>query len=393
MAGFKRSASRRTVTGLDIEPGGIRAVEVTAAPGLPLVVERAAEAPLDPGVIRDGEVADVEALTEALKALFAEHKLDRRVRLGVAGQRIVVRTLLLPPITDAKQLETAVRFQAADEVPMPLDHAVLDHAPLGIVETEDGPRMRVLIVAARREAIDRLLAAVRGAGLRPEGIDLSAFAMVRALAAEQTAPVLHLAVGGLVSLAVAQGGECLFTRVIAGGVEVAAGEVAERAQVPIDEARAALLTVGAGDTQSIPPSRPIGAPSWDGSPELPAPDEIDLTAVAQRGPEPAPPAPPPSAPQPAESAAVHDVARRALAEWLSRIASEVRTTLDFHLRAAEPVEHVLLTGTGAAIPGFADALSERLGLPVQIAGVAVPDGLEPARFAVAAGLAVEELAA
>ena len=45
-----------------------------------------------------------------------------------------------------------------------------------------------MLVAARRDMIERLLSAARAAGLRPEGIDLSAFAMVRALGVEDPAP-------------------------------------------------------------------------------------------------------------------------------------------------------------------------------------------------------------
>lgn len=384
MARLKRSTARRFLTGLDIEPGGIRAVEVSCMPGGPLVVERAAEAALPPGVIRDGEVVDVAALAEALKELFAEHKLDRRVRIGVANQRIVVRTLTLPAISDAKQLATAVRFQAADEVPMPLDQAVLDQVPLGIVETPEGPRMRVLIVAARREMIERLLSAVREAGLRPEGVDLSAFAMVRSLAAAPEAPVLHLGVGGMVNLAVSRGGECLFTRVIAGGFEAMAIDVAERTQVPVDEARAALASVG------------VPAPKAAVAPVEVVPDaELDLamlatTPAAEPEPELEPESEPPAT---ADGDPVRAAAERAIDDALRRIAGEVRTTLDFHLSADEPVEQVLLTGTGAVVPGFAEALSQRLGLPVEVVGVPVPEGFEPTRFAVAAGLAIEEMAA
>src|SRR5580765_5847344 len=82
MARLKRTTARRSLTGLDIEPGGIRAVEVAVIPGGPLVVERAAEAPLPPGVVRDGEVVDSDTLAGALRTMFAEHKLDRRVRIG-----------------------------------------------------------------------------------------------------------------------------------------------------------------------------------------------------------------------------------------------------------------------------------------------------------------------
>ena len=136
-----------------------------------------------------------------------------RVRVGVASQKIVVRAMELPVVSDPGELDTAVRFQAADQIPMPMDSAVLDHVPLDVVDSGAGPRQRVLLVAARRDMIERILAAVHRAGLRPEGIDLAAFAMVRALHRDHhDEHVLYLAVGGLTNLAVAEGTTCLFTR-------------------------------------------------------------------------------------------------------------------------------------------------------------------------------------
>src|SRR5205823_2469551 len=122
--------------------------------------------------------------------------------------------------------------------------AVLEHVPMGVIDTPDGPRMRVLIVAARRDMLERLLKAVNDAGLRPEGIDLAAFAMVRALGSASAAPVLHLAVGGVVNLAVAQSGQCVFTRVVGGGLEAMAIELAERREITVEEARADLQRTG-----------------------------------------------------------------------------------------------------------------------------------------------------
>ena len=98
-----------------------------------------------------------------LRELFTEHKLGRRVRLGVANQRIVMRTLDLPPLKDGKEIASAVRFQAQEHIPMPLDQAVLEHQSLGVVETPEGPRTRVVLVAARRDMIERLLEATRSA--------------------------------------------------------------------------------------------------------------------------------------------------------------------------------------------------------------------------------------
>jgi type IV pilus assembly protein PilM len=335
--------TRKPLVGLDIEPSAVHAAKVSVNGRIS--VEKAASTPLEHGVVRDGEIVDVPALTEALRALFKENQLDRRVRIGVANQQIVVRTLELPPITDGKELAAAVRFSAQGELPMPLDQAVLDYHALGVTETEAGPRQRVLVVAARREMVERVVMAARDAGLRPEGVDLSAFAMIRALASGGDEPVLYLAIGGLTNLAVARGGECLFTRAIGGGSEALAIDLAERRGLTLEHARGWLAHVGL-DAQL---------------------DEVE-----------------------GEEAVVQD-AREILAEGAQRIAAEVRNSVDFlHAGQGPTVQRAVLTGPALAIPGFSTALSEHLGLPVELGAVAVPEGVEPGRYTVAAGLAVAE---
>src|SRR5919108_1089734 len=100
---------------------------------------------------------------------------------------------------------------------MPLDEAVLDHQVAGFADAHDGtPRMQVVVVAARRKMIETLLEAVKSAGLKAEGVDLDAFALVRTLAvgghdsADSARVFCHL--GGVTNLAVAVGTSCFFTR-------------------------------------------------------------------------------------------------------------------------------------------------------------------------------------
>src|ERR1019366_6307944 len=96
-----------------------------------VVVERAAGTPIAANLVRDGEVTDVDALSSALSELFEGSGLDLRVRIGIANQRIGMRQIELPPITDAKELDSAVHFQAQNEIPMPIESVVLDYHPLG----------------------------------------------------------------------------------------------------------------------------------------------------------------------------------------------------------------------------------------------------------------------
>ena len=178
--GMLTAGRKKSVVGLEIEAGSVAATEVRSN-GHAEVVGHGVAA-LAPGVFREGEAADVDALGEALKSLFAEHKLSKGVRLGIGNQRIVVRTLDLPRIEKPAELETAIRFQASDQMPMPLDEAVLDWQLVGTSTGPAGePRISVVVVAARRDMVEALLSAVRKADLRPVGIDLSAFGMIRAL--------------------------------------------------------------------------------------------------------------------------------------------------------------------------------------------------------------------
>jgi type IV pilus assembly protein PilM len=340
------------LVGLELDSSGIHAAAVSASGHIE--IKHAASAPLAPGVVRDGEVVDVEALAEALRGLWRDDKsLDRRVRIGIANQKIVVRVIELPPIEDAKELAQAVRFHAQDEIPMPLDSAILDFHPLDIISTEQGLRQRIVLVAARRDMIDRVLAAARAAGLRPEGIDLSAFGMVRALhgiaaaaATDMGEAVLYVSIGGLTNLAVAEGTICTFTRVVGSGLEQFAVELAERRQLTLEHARGWLAHVGLEQPLEL----------VDGDPEI----------IAE--------------------------ARTILEEGVRRIAGDVRNSIDFHHAqgTAKPVARCVLTGPAAAIPGFTAALGLQLGMPVHDGVVSgAPLGLD-ASLAIAAGLAVPE---
>lgn len=400
----------RDVVGLDIEPGFVAAAEASVNGSL--AVHRAAGAPLELDVVRDGEVLNEEALTAVLSDLFARSHLGRNVRLGVANQRTVLRTIELPPITDAKELAAAVRFQAQDEVPMPLHNAVLDFQPLGIVETPAGPRQRVVLVAAQRDMIERLLSAVRAAGLRPVGVDLAAFAMIRSLYRPgQEGRVVYLGVGGLTNMAVADGATCRFTRVLGGGLEAIAGDVAGRREIALAEARDLLTEVGLVEADQVTapapaeaafepaepvldPAEPVldpAEPVFDPAVGFAVEPEDDDAADVVAGPAfhvraadvPAPVADPDA-----------DV-RRAIAAGVREIAGEVRNSLDFQQAhdGGERVTGVILSGPVLEVPGFAEALELELGLPVEPRSVdgagAANVAVSPQRLTVATGLAIE----
>ena len=386
------TTKNKAVVGLDVEAGSVAATEV--ASNGDSAVAKFGMAPLGAGVFSEGEVSDPEALGDALKELFSEHKLSKAVRVGVASQRVAVRTLRLPLIEDHGELETAVRFQAQDHIPMPLDQAVFDWQVVGQATGANGERqVDVVAVAARRDMLGGLMRALARAGLRPVGVDLSAFGMIRALARESFAPVdpgdyvdapgpatpqyeqgiaqhlggegsaaaaeagpqddgparLYCNLGDVTNLAVARNSTCLFTRVSPFGVEGIAQKLAERRQLTLVHAREWLVHVGMeqplegidGDTQTIA------------------------------------------------------AARDSLAEGAARLVDELRMSLEYYgaQEGAVPIEGVVACGPGTTIPGLMERLQRDLGQRFEIGkprALAHLDPLTAARLTLPFGLALEE---
>jgi len=321
-----RNKKLSAVVGLDIEAGSVAAAEVRQNGNAP--VSTAAVEPLAPGVFHEGEVVDPGRLAEALKDLFGKNKLAKDVRLGIGNQRVIVRTLRLPAIEDPKEMEAAVRFQAQEQIPMPLDQAVLEHQVVGGVPAEEGaqPQLDVVVVAARQDMVRSFLEPIRSAGLQPVGVDLSAFGMIRALTENGDGAgddaVLYCNVGDVINLAVARRRACLFTRVSSVGIEGIAARLGAEAQLSAEHANQWLRHVGLE----------------------PAVEEIEG--------------------DPALVAAV----RRILEEGVGGLVDELRLSLDYYgaQESVVPVGRVVLSGEGSAIPGLAARVEELLGRPVSV---------------------------
>lgn len=349
------------VVGLDIEAGSIAATEVRVN-GV-ASVSASAIAPLEAGTFHEGEVLEPDRLADALKSLFGEHKLAKRVRLGVGNQRVIVRTVRLPALEDPKEMDAAVRFQAQEQIPMPLDQAVLEHQVVGGVPAEEGavPQVDVLVVAARRDMISSFLEPIRQAGLHPVGVDLSAFGMIRALAGEAAAAdeqvesgerpaeaVLYCNLGDSTNLAVARGSSCLFTRVSHVGLEAIAGEFGARVGLVTEHATQWLAYVGL--------ERPL--------------EEVE------------------------GDAGVVAAARQALEDGVTALVDELRLSLDYYgtQETALPVQRIVLCGPGSAIAGLPQRMEQQLSLPIGVsrpAALASMDANSAARLTLPYGLALE----
>jgi type IV pilus assembly protein PilM len=365
---LRRQKKAGSVVGLDIEAGSVAAAEIDGS----TQVAATAIQPLPAGAFHEGEIDDADSVVEALKALFAQRKLSKQVRLGIANQRVVVRTLRLPAIEDPKEMDAAVRFQAQEQIPMPLDQAILEHQVVGGVPAEESsvPQVDVVVVAARREMVATFVEPLRRAGLEPVGVDLSAFGMIRALAgvdhdvatangdgaggqqeesvARPDQAVLYCNLGDVMNLAVARGRSCLFTRISMLGLEAIVGHLAGQRGLSAEHATQWLSHVGL--------ERPL--------------EEVEGDA---------------------ETVAC---TRRVLEEGVTGLVDELRLSLDYYAaqESAVPVGRIVLCGPGSAIPGLVERMEGGIGLAMGVsrpAALAGHDEGAAARLTLPYGLALE----
>ena len=275
------------------------------------------------GAVVEGEVVDPEAVSIAIKDLWRRTGLrTKTVSVGVSNQKVVVRLIDLPYMERA-ELAGAIQYQAQDYIPIPIEEAIIDFQIIGNYMTPaDEHMMEVLLVAGQRDMIGNIVSAVEGAGMQLAQVDVTAFALVRALlgatpswlSEESETPgeaigVVHIS-SGLTNIAVVERGLPRFTRVSSLAASQFTQSIANVLNLTFDEAEELKARAG-----------------------LPGIDS---------------PEPPPSGFDPQ----VIQAAQEALEREANKFIAEVRRSFDYYLTQAVQVRsigRIYLTGSGAEL--------------------------------------------
>ena len=330
----KRAQKPRTggrtkkLVGLKVGSSQIAAARIVNN-GSPQLVQIARDE-LDSGIVVGGELRETEELAAVLKRFFRKHKLPRQnVRLGISNNRIGVRAFEIAGIDDEKQLANAIKYRAQETLPIPVEEAVLDYQILGERTDEEGVLHRkVLLVVAYRDLIDRYAAACKKAGIRLAGMDLEAFAILRALApppgdeAAGSAIVVVNVGHDRTTFAVSDGKTCEFTRVLDWGGRSLDMGIARALDLSPSEAAPIKLALSLTE-----PSIPAGLTS----------DQADRV-------------------------------REAVVREVHEFARELVSSLQFY--QSQPgslgIGEIVLTGGTAQLPGLAAELSRLLGVRARV---------------------------
>ena len=377
------------LVGLDIGTSAIRAAQVKTGRGGGAVTAFG-QVPLPPDVVVDGEIRDGEAVAEAIAQLWKRAKFrSKRVVIGIANQRVVVRQIDLPYL-DEKELRDSLRFQVADHVPMPVEDAELDFEIIEDFQTEGGDHlMRVLLVAAASDMVNGFVQAASDGGLDPAGVDLTPFAVTRAVSPAARGEVgaagaeAVVDVGaGVTNIVVHEGGRIRFTRTLPNlGGDDFTETIVEQLRVSREDAERmkrqtsmrlhptspAAASIGharvkaarARDTESAEPVATVsGSPAWG--------PVVGGNALA--GQEPASAsvaiAVDPAQDEPAGHSSNGDETARALEPMVDRLVGEIRGSIEFYTaqNPTSPLERIVLTGGGSLIDGLIGRIESSLGL-------------------------------
>ena len=332
--------------GVDIGATAVRAAVVSpgVVDGRPVAtLHDCGMVALPPGVVVDGVVREQSAVTNALKQLWREHKLQgKRIVLGIANPQILVRDMQMPGMP-ADQRAKALPFRAREVVAMPMDQVILDFAALGEPDP-DTNQQNGLLVATPHQPVLAAVEAAEKAGLSVARVDLSSFGTLRAAADERLRVEAVIDIGAdLTTIVIHDHGIPKLVRSVAQGGRHLTEALADKLR--IDHQQAELAKIHEGLVGEDP-------------------------AVS-----------------------------RALNESVRPLITEIRSSINYYTaNDGSPLERISLTGGAAGLRGLPGLLSAQLGVPtdvvdpmrrVRVAGTPRPNRALPVRpTAVAVGLAM-----
>ena len=307
------------VVGLDIGDGVLRAAEVKDPARARPTVVKYHEVAIPQGAVSKGEVVDREAVVAGIRQLWSRARFGTKdVVLGMGNHRILARDHVVraQPID---RIREQLPFQVQELLPVPVNDALLDFYPVWTEETDQGPMVHGLLVAAIREAVLANVEAAEQAGLHVAEVDLIPFALTRLLLGGQSGMSALVDIGASTTYVVmAANGVPHFMRVIPSGGR------------DVTDAIVAAHDISFGDAERL--KRSIGILGRPLSPEL--------TPVAAT-----------------IASAVHE-------QLMS-----VRNTISYFAtaRPTMPIQQIVLSGGGGDLPGIREAFAELTRLPVATA--------------------------
>jgi len=320
--------SKKSILGLDIGSYAIKAVHLDETKS-GLLLRTMGVAQLPPGAIVEGNVEDAEAIVAAIKSLLKSQKAKvKNVCTSISGYAVIIKKINLPTTTREELAET-IEVEAEQYIPFDISEVNVDFEILGTSQASED-QMDVILVAAKKDAIDAYIDILVQTGLVPTVIDVDVFAMQNAFATsypDATGTVALIDIGAnKLNINVLREKESLFTRDAPMGGARITEEIQDRFNLEYEDAEG--VKVGSLEAEE---------------PEVAA-----------------------------------EIVRRAVENWVS----ETKRAIEF-LEATypdNPLEQIYLSGGSCRFKGLPEFMSQETGVPVTLFNPLAKVGFDQNKF-------------
>jgi type IV pilus assembly protein PilM len=315
---FKSKAP--ALIGCDISSSSVKLVEIADAGKNVYRVERYSIEPLPRDAVVDGNINNLEAVSDCLKRGWKRMGTNiKGLALALPSAAVITKKIVVPAGQMGNELELQVETEANQYIPFALDEVNLDFQVIGPAPNSPDD-VEVLIAASRKEKIEDRVAAAEAAGLKALVVDIESFAIQTAFELiERALPesgkdqnIAIVDVGTtMMNMNVLRNGQSVYMREQPFGGNTLTQEIQRAFGMSPEEAEAAKRTGG-------------------------LPDNYDAEV---------------------------------LAPFMDTLGLEVARALQFFFTSTQfnQVNHILLAGGCAAIPGIDEVVTRRTSVPSMVA--------------------------
>lgn len=310
----------RQLAGLDISSSSIKMVELSERDKGGYNVERYAIEPLPRDAVVDGNIANLDAVADAVGRLLRRFGSGvKNVAMALPAASVITKKIILPDGLREQEMELQVESEANQYIPFPLDEVNLDFNVVGPAPGSPG-EVEVLIAASRKEKVEDRVAVAQSCGLKAVVLDVESLAVEAAFelvsrqlpggGADKVVALIDIG-ASVMNVSVLRNGRQVYSREQAFGGYQLTQDIARQYGMSIDEAEAAKRS---GDL----------------------PD---------------------------------DYARDLLRPFMDSVALEVSRALQFFFTSTQfnQVDHLVLAGGCATMPGLGDVVGGRTQVATLIA--------------------------
>jgi type IV pilus assembly protein PilM len=306
--------------GLDISSSSVKMLEIVDAGKGGFRVERYAIEPLARDAVVDGNINNLEALIDAVKRGYKRlGTRTKHVAMAVPTGAVITKKIVVNAALRESELEVQVETEANQYIPFALEEVNLDFQVVGPSPTSPDEQ-EVMIAATRKEKVEDRVAVAESAGLKPLVMDVESFAQQTALSiVVQSLPeqgkdknIAIVDVGAnVMNVTVLRNDQSVYTREQAFGGNQLTQEIVTRYGMSPEEAENAKRSGG-------------------------LPDDFEAEV---------------------------------LRPFMQNLATEVQRALQFFFTSTQfhNVDHILLAGGSAVIPGLDEVVTTQAQVPAIIA--------------------------